>query len=182
MANLPLVLLIPVTNWHRCHWYRWRSLTFKYLCKLLNFQIFVYTIKNALYQTVLVGLLFVWNTETRCFGIEVKQPKQTKTTRNFLKNTKICRYQTVLVSLPFDLVQSKHKNSLFFYRRETTETKVLFRIVPKLVFGSSFGCFESKLASKDTLLPQSQHSQPRQLLPTYCPTCSTLPAKRLGAL
>jgi hypothetical protein len=41
--------------------------------------------------------------------------------------------KTVLVGLLFLLVQSKHLNSLFWYKSETTETNVLFRIVPKLV-------------------------------------------------
>ncbi len=35
--------------------------------------------------------------------------------------------------LLFVSVQSKHRNSLFRYRTETTETNVLFRIVLKLV-------------------------------------------------
>ncbi len=39
----------------------------------------------------------------------------------------------VSVGLLFVSVQSKHRNSLFRYRSETTETNVLFRIVPKLV-------------------------------------------------
>ncbi len=41
--------------------------------------------------------------------------------------------KTVLVGLLFVSVQSKHRNSLFRYRNETTGTNVLFRIVPKLV-------------------------------------------------
>ncbi len=39
----------------------------------------------------------------------------------------------VSVDLLFVSVQSKHRNSLFGYRSETTERNVLFRIVPKLV-------------------------------------------------
>jgi hypothetical protein len=39
----------------------------------------------------------------------------------------------VSVGLLFVSVQSKHRNSLFRYRSETTETNILFRIVPKLV-------------------------------------------------
>jgi hypothetical protein len=42
-------------------------------------------------------------------------------------------YLFVSVDLLLVSVQSKHRNSLFRYRSETTETKVLFRIVPKLV-------------------------------------------------
>jgi hypothetical protein len=37
------------------------------------------------------------------------------------------------VGLLFVSVLSEHRNSLFRYRSETTETNVLFRIVPKLV-------------------------------------------------
>ncbi len=88
---------------------------------------------------------FNQNIETLCFGIEAKQPKQTvlketKKKRNNLnrpkkteKPTKIAKYapyQTVLVGLLFVLVQSKHRNSLFWYRSETAETSVLFQIVP----------------------------------------------------
>jgi hypothetical protein len=39
----------------------------------------------------------------------------------------------VSVDLLLVSVQPKHRNSLFRYRSETTETKVLFRIVPRLV-------------------------------------------------
>ena len=44
-----------------------------------------------------------------------------------------CLFLFVSVDLLFVSVQSKHRNSLFRYRSETTETNVLFRIVPKLV-------------------------------------------------
>jgi hypothetical protein len=50
------------------------------------------------------------------------KPKQTETTINFMKNTKHALYQTVSVGLLFDLVQSKHRKSLFQYRSETIET------------------------------------------------------------
>jgi hypothetical protein len=49
------------------------------------------------------------------------------------KIAKYAPYQTDSVGLLFVSVQSKHRNSLFRYRSETTETNVLFRIVPKLV-------------------------------------------------
>jgi hypothetical protein len=103
--------------------------------------------KYALYQTVSVGLLFVSvqskhrislfryrteTTETNCF-------KQTKTNQNKPKHPKFSEkrpkyplYHTVLAVLRFVSVQSKHPNSLFLYRIETTETNILFRIVPKL--------------------------------------------------
>ncbi len=86
---------------------------------------------------------FNQNFETLCFGVEPKQPKQTvskqtkttKTTLNFVKKIpKYALYHTVLVALLFVLVQSKHRNSLFRYWTETTETNVLYRIVKKLVW------------------------------------------------
>jgi hypothetical protein len=49
------------------------------------------------------------------------------------KIAKYAPYQTVSVGLLFVSVQSKHRNCLFRYRSETTETNVLFRIVPKIV-------------------------------------------------
>ena len=56
-----------------------------------------------------------------------------KKRKNPVFSEKYAPYQTVLVGLLFVSVQSKHRNSLFRYRSETTETNVLFRIVPKLV-------------------------------------------------
>ena len=44
-----------------------------------------------------------------------------------------CLFRFVSVDLLLVSVQSKHRKLLFRYRSETTETKVLFRIVPKLV-------------------------------------------------
>jgi hypothetical protein len=44
-----------------------------------------------------------------------------------------CVFRFVSVDLQLVSVQSKHRKSLFRYRSETTETKILFRIVPKLV-------------------------------------------------
>ncbi len=49
-------------------------------------------------------------------------PKQTETTLNFLKNTQIYSLLNCWVGLLFVSVQSKHRNSLFRYRSETTET------------------------------------------------------------
>jgi hypothetical protein len=97
---------------------------------------------------------FNQNIETLCFGKEAKQPKQTvskqtektekneknekteKTRKNpkfSVKKAKYAPYQTVSVGLLFVSIQSKHQNSLFRYRSETTKTNVLFRIVPKQV-------------------------------------------------
>ncbi len=65
----------------------------------------------------------------RCFEPISKQPKQTElfrnkteTALNFWKIPKYALYQTVSVGLLFVLVQSKHRNSLFRYMSETTET------------------------------------------------------------
>jgi hypothetical protein len=46
------------------------------------------------------------------------------------KNTKV---SNCFVALLFVSVQLKHRNSLFQYRSETTETNILFQKVPKLV-------------------------------------------------
>jgi hypothetical protein len=92
----------------------------------------------------LVFGLFWYNRkiETLCFGIEAKQPKSTvskqiQTNQNKPefsgKIPKYPLYQTVSVALLFVSVQSKHRNTLFWYRSEITETNILFRIVPKLV-------------------------------------------------
>ncbi len=63
-----------------------------------------------------------------------KNRKNRKThTFSVKKLQNICSYQTLSVGLLFVSVQSKHRNSLFRYRSETTETNVLFRIVPKQV-------------------------------------------------
>ncbi len=97
-----------------------------------------------LFRLVFCLFRFNRNIKTFSFSIEPKQLKKTvlkqiKTKRN---NPKFCEkipkyalYHTVSVALLFVFVsvQSKHPNSLFQYRTETTETDVLFRIVPKLV-------------------------------------------------
>jgi hypothetical protein len=96
------------------------------------------------------------NIKTLCFGIEAKQPKQTvskqtkqtETALNFLKKSKICSLSNCFCCSSVVSVQSRHRNSLFRYISETTETNVLFRIVP---IGSSLCCCQSKLVSKDTL-------------------------------
>ncbi len=50
-----------------------------------------------------------------------------------LKGLYFNKFPVVSVGLLFVSVVSKHQNSLFRYWSETTETNVLFRIVPKLV-------------------------------------------------
>ncbi len=98
----------------------------------------------------LFGLVFCLfrfnrNNETFCFCIEAKQPKQnvlkqteknrkTGKTLHFLK-----KYQNMLSIKLFQLVfclfrfNQNIRKSLFRYRSETTETNVLFQIVPKQV-------------------------------------------------
>jgi hypothetical protein len=76
----------------------------------------------------------VRNIENLCFGIEVKQLKQTvskqtkitnrKTLNSLKKIQKLALYQTVSFALLFVSVQSKRRNSLFWYRSKITETKV----------------------------------------------------------
>jgi hypothetical protein len=90
-----------------------------------------------LFRLVFCLFQFYRNIETHFFGIEFET---TKTNQNNLKEHKFYEkipiyalYQTVSVGLLFVSVQSKHRNSLFRYRTETTETYTWFRIVPKLV-------------------------------------------------
>jgi hypothetical protein len=101
-----------------------------------------------LFRLVFYFFRFNRNVKVRCFGIELKQPKQTvltqtETNRNntkfYEKIPKYALYQTVSVGFLFVSVQSKHRNSLFRYRSKTTETNILFRIVPKLVLVSVLG-------------------------------------------
>ncbi len=66
-----------------------------------------------------------WNKQN-CFETNRNNPK-------LMKNTKICSLSNCFGWLLFVSVPSKHRNSLFLYRTETTETNVLFRIVPQLV-------------------------------------------------
>jgi hypothetical protein len=57
------------------------------------------------------------------------------------------------VSVRFLLVsvQSKHRNTLFRYFKRNNRNKRLVSDSVETSFGSSFGCFESKLVSQDTL-------------------------------
>jgi hypothetical protein len=97
-----------------------------------------------LFRLIFCLFWFNRNIETLCFGIEAKQLKQTISKQTKMnqkkrekpkisfKNSKYAPYQTVSIGLLFVLVQSKHRKSLFRYGSETTETNVLFQIVPKL--------------------------------------------------
>jgi hypothetical protein len=83
---------------------------------------------------------FNQNIETLCFGIELKQPKQTvsKQTETNRKNPKFSEKITKLLSITLFWLLF----CLFRFNRNN-ETS----------FSSSFGCFGSKLVSKDTLMP-----------------------------
>ncbi len=84
-------------------------------------------------------LSFGITTETNCFETNWKPGK----TLHFMKKIpKYALYQTVLVRLLFVSVQSKHWNSLFRYRSETTETNVYFMILVH----DSFLCLNCKPA------------------------------------
>ena len=62
-----------------------------------------------------------------------------------------CLFRFLSVDLLLVSVQPKHQTSLFRYRSETTETKVLFRIVPKLV-SVLVSVVSNRNYSKDTLV------------------------------
>ncbi len=83
------------------------------------------------------------------------KPKQTKTnqnTLNFLRKIPKCAlYHTVSFARLFVSVQSKYLNSLFRDRTETTETKLLFQIVPKLVLVTVLVVSNRNQFRKDTL-------------------------------
>jgi hypothetical protein len=99
------------------------------------------------------------NIETLCLGIEPKQPKQTgskpkqtKTTLNFMK-----KYQNMfsitLFRLLFCLFWFNRNTETLCFVIEPEQLKQTFRFeYAETSFGSSFGCFESKLVSKETLI------------------------------
>jgi hypothetical protein len=111
-----------------------------------------------LFRLVFCLFRFDQNIETLCFGIESKQTKQTvskqtkkiETTLNFLKNT-ICSLSHCLgwssgcfgpIETPKLSVSVQNRNNRNkHFVSDSAETN----------FGSSFGCFEAKLVSKDTL-------------------------------
>ncbi len=103
---------------------------------------------TTLFWLVFCLFRFNWNIEIRCFDIEFKttetncfetnrnKPKQLETTQNFMK-----KYQYMLTIKLFRLVSvcfgSFETPKVFCFVSDSAET--------------SFGCFESKLVSKDTL-------------------------------
>ncbi len=90
--------------------------------------------ENKNKKTLFVLVVSVFTTYFETIEINRTVLKQTETTQNFLKKTKIqMLFHTVSVGLLFVSVQSKHRNSLFRYRSETTETNILFQIFPKLI-------------------------------------------------
>jgi hypothetical protein len=101
------------------------------------------------------------NIETLCFGIEAKQPNQNKpqktaknqkTPKFSEKITKYAPYQTVSVGLL--LFRFNRNIKTFCFGKEAKQPKQPFfgSDSAETSFGSSFGCFESKLVSKDTLI------------------------------
>ncbi len=111
------------------------------------------------------------NIETLCFGIEAKQPKPTvskqiETNRNnpiqlkiLWKNTKISSKSNCFGC-----------SSVYFGSRETPKHSVLVQKrnnqnkhfvwdSAETSFGPSFGCFESKLVSQDTLINPSSRER-----------------------
>ncbi len=92
--------------------------------------------------------------------------KQTKTTLHFQKNTKICplsNCQTVSVGLLFDLVQSKHRNSLFWYRTETNCFKTN-RNKPK----------QTETNQNKTKHPKFSEKNPKMCSLSHCFGCSSV--------
>ncbi len=76
--------------------------------------------KNKKFNFVSVFRTYIETTETK--ELFRNKQKQTEATLNFLKNTQIYSLLSCLGGSLFVLVQSKHRNSLFRYRSETTET------------------------------------------------------------
>ncbi len=79
-----------------------------------------------------------------CRRLSSKQPEL-----SWQKIPKYTLYQTVSVALLFVSVQSKHRNSLFRYRSEATETNILFRIVSKLVSVPQFRLFRIEISFEE---------------------------------
>ncbi len=113
-----------------------------------------------LFRLVFCLFRFNQNIETLCFGIEAKQPKQTvlKQTKTNWNNPKFAEkipkyalYQTVSVALLFVSVPSTHQNSFFLVWNRNNRNNYFVSDSAKTSFGSSFGCFKSKLVYIDTL-------------------------------
>ncbi len=93
-----------------------------------------------------------------CFGcvsvcfVKPKQPKQTETVQNFPKNTKICSLSNCFgwSSVWFGSIETANL-SISVYNRNN-RNKRFVSVSAETSFSSSFGCFESKLVSKDTLV------------------------------
>ncbi len=98
-----------------------------------NPKIFRKIPKYALFRTVWVGLLFVsvhakhqnslfwyWSETTETNRTKPKKPENHKFSE---KIPKYAPYQSVSAGLLFVSVQSKHRNSLFWYRSETKQTE-----------------------------------------------------------
>jgi hypothetical protein len=109
------------------------------------------------------------NIKTLCFGIEAKQPKLTvpkqtkkktkkqkkwKKTEKMgkIKNSKICSLSNCFnwSSVCFGSIETSKLSVLVLKRNN--QNKRFVSDSAETSFGSSFGCFKSKLVSKDTLL------------------------------
>ncbi len=115
---------------------RWPGGTTPFRYKKLNKK-FRFQPRQDLFRLCL-GLFLETNKNSGRFGS--KQPEI------FWKDLNILSVCFSRSSVCFGSIETP-KLSVFWHRSETAETNVLFRIVPKPSFGSSFGCFESKLVS-----------------------------------
>ncbi len=108
-------------------------------------------------------------------GLFRDKPKQTETTQNFWKNFQIYSLLN-WVGLLFVSVQSKLSVSV---KKRNNRNKRFVSESAETSFGSSFGCFETKLVSKDTLSQTSLSSLSRpashsQLIDTISQLLTTI--------
>jgi hypothetical protein len=123
-------------------------------------EIFVKIPKSALYQNVSVGLLFVSvqskqtnslfhyrskTTETNCFETNRNNPKFSEKYQNMIP---IKLFWFVFCLFRFNL----NTETRCFGEKRNNRNKRLVSDSPKTSFGSSFGCFKSKLVLKDILV------------------------------
>ncbi len=96
-------------------------------------------------------ICFFWETKKkkfclfRCFEPISKQTKQTELVRN--KNTKICSLWLLFYLFRF----YRNTETLFSVQKRNYRNKRFVSDSAETCFGSSFGCFELKLVSKDNL-------------------------------
>jgi hypothetical protein len=131
------------------------------------------------------------NIETLCFGIEAKQPKKTvskqtekkekkrkkqKKRKNrenpkySVKNSNLCSQSNCFgwSSVCFGSIETS-KLSVSVWNRNNRNKRFVLDSA-ETSFGSSFGCFESKLVSKDTLgQSRYQYLDFEQFFLSFCP-------------